>query len=148
MTECNSCGQCCEVIALSYRPEQADVLRLRGEIPEDEAEWAKNCLVPMSRRKVKELQPDLLHIMVPPPQLIKSRLEAGTTIPYYYSCNNWNPETKQCMDYENRPSLCRGFPWFGKQPHRGKYLPTQCSFRADVGLPIEDIPVELTKKKE
>lgn len=147
MTECNGCGQCCEVIALSYRPDQADLLHIRGEIPKDEAEWAKNCLVPMSRRTVKELQPDLLHLMVPPPWLVNEKLKRGEVIPYYYSCNNWDPETKQCMDYENRPALCRGFPWFDKPPSRLKYLPTQCSFRADVGLPIEDVPVEITKKK-
>lgn len=148
MTECNGCGQCCEVVALSYRQTQADILKLRGEIPEDEAKWAKECLVPMSRRVVKELQPDLLHLMVPPPHMVNARLRAGTVIPFYYSCKNWDSETKMCTDYENRPNLCKGFPWFDGRPSPHKYLPPQCSFRADVGLPIEDIPVKMGKKPD
>jgi len=26
-------------------------------------------------------------------------------------CSKWNPETRKCMDYENRPETCRVFPW-------------------------------------
>ena len=29
---------------------------------------------------------------------------------YYFSCSNFNDETKLCMDYENRPPMCYDFP--------------------------------------
>jgi Putative zinc- or iron-chelating domain len=33
----------------------------------------------------------------------------GETSPMF-TCRHWNVETKRCMDYENRPRMCRTFP--------------------------------------
>ena len=37
-----------------------------------------------------------------------------------YSCKHWNRETRNCMDYENRPSMCRRFPYGTPCPYIAK----------------------------
>jgi len=43
---------------------------------------------------------------------------------HYYNCTKWDPATKKCLAYEERPPNCRGFPFFGeKDPsHSADYL--------------------------
>lgn len=54
-----------------------------------------------------------------------SKLDANKEIPYYakqnsdylnhwYRCKNHNTETGDCMIYETRPPMCRGFPYEGE----------------------------------
>lgn len=33
---------------------------------------------------------------------------------YDYTCKNWDSNTGDCMDYENRPDMCRAYP-YGRQ---------------------------------
>lgn len=30
-----------------------------------------------------------------------------------YACRHWNPKTKLCKAYEQRPNMCRGYPSYG-----------------------------------
>lgn len=32
----------------------------------------------------------------------------------WYTCKNWDTETRRCMIYETRPMMCRGYP-YGKE---------------------------------
>jgi uncharacterized cysteine cluster protein YcgN (CxxCxxCC family) len=61
------------------------------------------------------------------------------------ACDNYDEETRRCTDYENRPDICRRYPWFNGVPVPGAQLPPTCSFRADIGLPVEDVPVQVAR---
>lgn len=134
--ECNGCGACCEVVPLSYTQSEAQGLALRGEVSWEEARWVVEDLVPISRRVVKESQPFYLQQnVIPPPDLLFAG-EVGI-LPYFYTCTKWDPETRLCTDYENRPPPCRKYPWYDEGPNPAKALPPTCSYREDVGLPVE-----------
>jgi Fe-S-cluster containining protein len=139
-TECNGCGQCCEVVPMSYtKLEVAKFLR-DGTIDESEARWMLEDLMPMSRREVKAVQPEFLSAkIIPPPDLVLSG-EVGI-LPYFYTCRKWDSETRRCTDYENRPRPCHGYPWYDDEtPNPAKYLPEACSFNADLGRPVKLLP--------
>lgn len=55
---------------------------------------------------------------------------------HFYECKHYDPATKQCGNYENRPPICSGYPWYGQQVDNSKALPSECSFRADQGTPV------------
>lgn len=67
-----------------------------------------------------------------------------------YRCDVYDPETRRCTDYENRPPVCRGYPGFGKEltPDQLWHYP-QCEFWADIPSaerPPNWVPVLLTTK--
>jgi Fe-S-cluster containining protein len=55
---------------------------------------------------------------------------------FFYNCKHYDRETKQCRNYENRPPICSGFPWYDQPPDSTKALPFDCSYRADQGVPV------------
>jgi Fe-S-cluster containining protein len=44
-----------------------------------------------------------------------------------YTCRHWDTETRLCTQYENRPALCRNYPYRGSCNHEG------CTYR--MGIP-------------
>lgn len=62
-------------------------------------------------------------------QQIKDMLiHIGTVDGYkYFTCNNWDRETRKCMIYSSRPRACRDYPqyeprgcqWCGSNSQRG-----------------------------
>jgi Fe-S-cluster containining protein len=61
---------------------------------------------------------------------------------FYFRCRHFDRETRRCTDYENRPAMCRDYPWYGGEPQEAAALPPTCSFRADIG----EVPVAITRK--
>lgn len=53
-------------------------------------------------------------------------------------CDVFDPDTRTCTAYEDRPPICSGFPWYGAEPDRERLLDPCCTFNADVRtmLPI------------
>jgi Fe-S-cluster containining protein len=47
-------------------------------------------------------------------------------------CDAFDPDTRECTAYEDRPPICSGYPWYGKTPDRERLLDPCCSFNADV----------------
>lgn len=96
-------GQCCEVFFLPWKP---DALQANQDRIEDGTKVAA-MVVPLAET-IKEL-PRRLRRMLPamyhsdPAKII----EKG----YFYTCKHLDPETKLCRDYENRPTMCRDFPY-------------------------------------
>lgn len=39
---------------------------------------------------------------------------------HHYTCKHFNTETNNCMNYENRPNMCRDYPEYGKD-YKCKY---------------------------
>lgn len=57
-----------------------------------------------------------------------------------YSCDAFDAATRQCTAHENRPPVCRDYPWYGGEPsaERAVYMGKQCSYLAD--LPPDQRP--------
>jgi Putative zinc- or iron-chelating domain len=58
----------------------------------------------------------------------------------HWTCDAYDPEHGTCTAHENRPPLCRDYPWYGDQPsaERAGYMYRQCSYLAD--LPPDQRP--------
>lgn len=67
--------------------------------------------------------------------------EDNLAAPAFYSCRNFNLETRECTSHDDLPETCAGYPWYEGKPQPGKMLSPHCSYNADVGQ-----PVELTRK--
>lgn len=76
-------------------------------------------------------------------QLVKDHPEFGRFEPYardshgllVFDCRQLGPDNR-CLDYDNRPQLCRDFP------HKGIFfcggqLPPRCGYAVSEGLPFE-----------
>lgn len=140
--ECNGCGSCCDPVMMGMA--QHDVVtmlpsvaeRRFGITPED-YRWIRDDLVPMPRREGLAKSPWLT--------------QGGTTmaiiqgepvmmLSLFYSCRRFDPVERRCTDYDNRPPICRTFPYMDDgMPIDAKTLPHWCGYREDA----EPVPVEL-----
>lgn len=126
MTECNSCGSCCDPVILPYTQEQAREFNMHP----DDKRWTLEDLTPMSRHQAKAKEPEYVR------RLLKIIKRAGAELPHFYSCRHFDPSTRTCTNYDNRPPVCRKYPWLTGKPVVGTPLPQTCSFRADIGEPV------------
>lgn len=52
---------------------------------------------------------------------------------YGYRCDRFDSRTRRCTAHEERPPVCRGYPWYGGSPAPGEPdLPPRCSHRLDI----------------
>ena len=50
-----------------------------------------------------------------------------------YTCAAFDPQTRLCTAHEDRPPVCRGYPWYDRPPTRAEpRLPDRCSHHADL----------------
>ena len=129
MTECNGCGGCCDPVFMPYSQEQA--LAYKDQIGPESMRWIQEDLTPMSRRQAKLREPKLVR------RLSKLRRQADAEPMHFYSCRHFDPDTRRCLIYENRPPVCRRYPWLLGKSVPGTPLPAACSFNADIGQPVE-----------
>lgn len=137
MTSCNGCGRCCDPVPLPYT--QDDVRRaLPGEISGGKADrdFILNVLRPLRRRD----------------GLARSWYNGGKTLltstdprdrnvqlvtTFFYECPFFDQATRQCTNYDSRPPMCAGYPWYTARPDPQIALPPECSYNADVGRPVQ-----------
>ncbi|HEU5034036.1 MAG TPA: YkgJ family cysteine cluster protein [Mycobacteriales bacterium] len=51
-----------------------------------------------------------------------------------YRCDRFDAASRLCTAHDERPPICRGYPWYDDAPGtRLVLLPTRCSFRAVIG---------------
>lgn len=145
MTECSGCGSCCSPITLAFTQE--DVRRLLpAQMDARTRRWILHELVPISRREGKARSPWTDHAAM---HIRAGKFDPGYS--HFYECRNFDRTTRRCTAYEDRPDVCRDYPYYGAktlQPNIA--LPAWCSFRADIGKPVEPEPdwqaIELTRK--
>jgi Fe-S-cluster containining protein len=53
-------------------------------------------------------------------------------------CDAFDPKTRTCLAYDDRPPICSNYPWYGQNPDAHSIASLRCSFCADV--PKEDWP--------
>lgn len=58
----------------------------------------------------------------------------------YFTCDQFDAETRLCLARDTRPPVCSGYPWYGRGPESGRITKegSRCSFLLD--LPPEDRP--------
>jgi Fe-S-cluster containining protein len=118
VTACAGCGDCCESIVLSISPWEIDALaeETGGEDPIFiRAHWTPTG---------------------------ETRDAAGNP-GYEYVCRRLDPETRRCTAHDDRPHVCRGYPWYDDPSPEGKvarapFLHRRCSHLIDV--PAADRP--------
>jgi len=113
-TACNMCGACCEVVhPATDRPALMAML-------------ANPYIVGAMRRQAE--------IVV---GLLDAKVSVDRGRPGY-TCRHFDTETRKCGIYADRPDMCRGYPWYDREPKQDAFMPEQCSFQADLRkrLPI------------
>lgn len=114
MTDCARCGGCCDPVTMRLTKKQIRERTADPSGPFILANWRR-----ISRAEANRRSPTL------------------GTVPgdgyRFYECAKFDPDTRLCTAHEDRPPVCQGFPWYGKEPN-GAYLRglPRCSFWADI----------------
>lgn len=135
MTDCNGCGACCNPVISVIPPQQLTDGRADEIVGAVEADWMRAHLTPIVPRR------DGLKMVSAWSRGVSDFVFDGQlmlVLSWFYRCDLYDPGTRRCTDWENRPDMCRGYPWFDDPPDTTKVLPPTCSYRADIGLPVED----------
>ena len=108
--ECNMCGECCRLAVSEYSYEQLKQRAARGD--KYSKEFVSVFVPYESETEAKSVNPEYF-------ELLNELVEDAKT--YYYYC----PKLKDnmCSDYENRPDICKEFPY-----NPMKLLPSKCSY--------------------
>jgi len=119
MSPCNQCGACCRVLTLQQSPDEvqatAALTSLLG-IPSDSIFAAKHWQ-PLTREEA--LQRNRFYTM---------RLPAGA---HLYRCDQLGADGR-CMAYEERPLVCRGYPWYDQAVREMEMPDPDCGYFYDV----------------
>lgn len=126
MTECSKCGLCCERIAIGWNPEEVEDMVAGWENPG------------------VNVQEDVAFIKKHWSLIDPKPTDHVMSSAYYAKCDMFDVENRLCMAHEDRPPVCKGYPWYGNDPKeyiKKTTLYPQCSFNADVNimLPIVQI---------
>lgn len=129
MTEITRCsGHCCSVFFCPVKPDQLTEFAQTGTLPGVmgprkimDGEFMGKMLIPLAARIV-DLPEDLQALYGG--QVEHDSQATGPTRDtsengYYYTCRHHNKETGDCMAYEQRPHMCREFPYGEPCKYRG-----------------------------
>lgn len=143
MTQCNGCGGCCDPVALPLSPLEI------SQLTEDECDspltyrWLTQDLTVIKRREGLQ-RANYMSQGGKSMRVTKGIGKTETEIVYtmFYECRHYDAENRECTNYENRPPMCSGYPWYDQPVDKNKALPDECEFRLDQG----EVPVKFTKK--
>jgi hypothetical protein len=78
-------------------------------------------------------------------EAIRNYLDARWIIDHWHDlgdgdalCDAFDPQTRTCLAYDERPPVCSDYPWYRKSPGNDQIASLRCSFWADV--PKEEWP--------
>jgi Fe-S-cluster containining protein len=118
MSLCNMCGACCRVLTLEQSPEEiqamAAVTSALG-IPSDMI-FAARHWHPLTRQEA--MQRNLFYVL---------RLPKDA---HLYFCDQLGDEGR-CMAYEDRPLVCRGYPWYEQSVREMELPDPSCGYHYD-----------------
>lgn len=122
MTDCSMCGDCCEDIVLNVP---------HGNI-------VRNLSKPRFVGQARKDAVFIVNNMRP-----TGRVErVGKQVRQVLECAKFDKETRTCTAHNDRPSVCFGYPWYGREPRKGDAtMKGRCSFLADAYkmLPIVEV---------
>ena len=112
MTDCSMCGDCCEDIALNVDLRVGSSWQSAGY---------------MAGRKGRDWA-FIQKNFVPTGDVVRQ----GKTVKQKLKCLKFDPEKRICTAHDERPDLCRNYPWYGGEPVRGDTtMKGRCSYLAD-----------------
>jgi Fe-S-cluster containining protein len=125
VTECNRCGDCCDPVRFDLHGQLESLQdKAAGPDPDlDPQAWLdvgwKPEELPNCRRNWVDANFILEHW--------HPRPESGLT------CDRYDPESKLCTVHDDRPPVCRDYPWYSNGPtyEAAQKLPVRCSYRDD-----------------
>lgn len=131
MNEVTRCtGHCCEDFTLPFSPMQfawwAKLLRL-GKLPTYWRLYGKRRYgSELNKGAVNNYNPDEIRKVS---EMIIFKYSSKTCLGnpnrkidhelYHYTCKHFNKSTGNCMNYENRPGMCRDYPNTGTCKYKG-----------------------------
>ena len=117
--KCNQCGACCRVLTLEQSPEEVQqmaaltsVLGIPSDYPFAARHWH-----PLTREEAARRNP-----------FYTRSLPADA---HLYRCDQLGDDGR-CMAYEERPLVCRGYPWYGQAPKQMELPDPNCSYFIDI----------------
>lgn len=134
MTDCSRCGDCCDPVIVTFDPQEyaAEALtRLDGKEADD---WARH-------------QIEFFRDHWRSKSTYESTVNGEPVTVHRVECDQFDRATRSCGAHDNRPQVCSGFPWYGREPHSAEAQPCasslspRCSYNADVRttLPIVEV---------
>lgn len=132
-----NCGACCEVIGLVEHPRNFQhtlngawypqgwwkLKAYEMTSPEYLRKWHEQIFIAQHWHAVTPEEANAIH-----PHFTEQMPNR-----WYYTCDQYDAETKRCLAHETRPAICRNFPWYGGEPRLGVITPwPKCSYWSDV----------------
>lgn len=112
MTDCSMCGDCCEDIALSVDHGTIVARIAQGK---SAGKWSKDAQF-------------ILTNMRPTGRVVRQ----GKRVKQVLECAKFDKETRLCTAHDDRPELCKQYPWYGGEPKQGDTtMKARCSYLAD-----------------
>lgn len=134
MTECNSCGACCDPVTLPF--DYSHLLEWARNMSDRDAHWVRTAIMPMTPIEAYQHEPWLRRADLVSSVQANGIVMDGDSV-FFYRCRWFDRDARQCTQYDKRPDVCRVYPWPDGTPLDGVALPPTCSFRADLGQSVE-----------
>lgn len=140
VTDCNRCGECCDPVVLAFTKAELRRMNAGEGITEEDRAFV---LEHMHQLPAREGLHRAAHYNgrfdnVGRENTVTGGVEVRGDRSTFYRCDFFDddptsPTYRQCTAHEQRPPLCRGFPYYGRPPgESGKFLPLDCSYRIDL----------------
>jgi Fe-S-cluster containining protein len=116
--ECNRCGACCRVILLEQSWEEIQQIAMLTKvlgIPSDH-QFAARHWRPLTRDEAMQRN-----------AFYASRLPVDA---HLYTCDRLGPDG-QCTAHDERPLVCRGYPWYDGPPRDMPLADPECGYATD-----------------
>lgn len=124
MTECNKCGDCCEVIPFFLKKEDFANKRYKDY----QNQYNQAFIIEHWHRISDHTRYEELFGVSP-----KN---------FLYTCDMFDKENRLCMAHDDRPNVCSDYPWYNKSvPNGDPYLSKNCSYWEDVSDEIREVAV-------
>lgn len=100
MADCN--GDCCVAFRVPFTLVDLAEGNV-GDMDVEEARMLADMLEPLTLAETRLRQLDFIRGVIP----VFDESDEG----FLYKCKNWDEETRLCTIYEDRPPMCRDFPY-------------------------------------
>lgn len=137
---CAKCGACCQNLTITADPTVGSLehwtTKALENVPdprEDWGHWAAHGWTD-GQRELAERRYDPDGDLRADVDFIADHWHEIDGYPGNYRCDRWDPATLLCTAHDERPPVCRNFPWYGAEPGvaRAASLDSACSFLLDV----------------
>ncbi len=147
---CNGCGSCCDPVAfdvpeyrrnstwMEYR-DYPDPRTRKGWEVWRKLDWVVSDL--RSRKPGRWTRARIIAGWLDAQFILEHWHDIGTGDAM---CDAFDPETRRCTVYDERPPVCSGYPFYGRPPRMDGAMYPWCGYISDIEP--EPVPVALCRK--